>query len=94
MERNTQGKKKMDRLVKLSVPEGQSSMGVEHASFDGRFQQFTDKLEALCGLPNHEELPRILEVSNASALPAIWRRARLSPLEEKAIVLFVALAFS
>jgi len=94
MEQKAQGKEKKDIPVKLKVQKGQSSMSVEHASFDPRFQQFTDRLEALCGLPSREELPRILEVSNSRALPTIWRRARLSPLEEKAIVLFVVLAFS
>jgi hypothetical protein len=49
MDRNTQDKTAKDRLVQLSVPKGQSSMSVEHASFDRRFQQFTDRLEALTG---------------------------------------------
>jgi hypothetical protein len=94
MERHTQDESKKDERVKLILPEGQSMMAVEHTGLDPRFGQFRDRLEALCGLPNQDDLPRILEVSNASALPAIWGRARLPPLEEKAIVIFVALAFS
>jgi hypothetical protein len=90
MERHTQDESKKDERVKLILPEGQSMMAVEHTGLDPRFGQFRDRLEALCGLPNQDDLPRILEVSNASALPAIWGRARLPPLEEKAIVIFVA----
>jgi hypothetical protein len=58
------------------------------------FNQFETKLEALCGLPARHEWATILELSKASELPAIWRRARLSPLEDKAIQIFSVLAFS
>jgi len=77
----------------------QSSMRVEHTlsgSFAPiqRFQQFRDKLEALCGLPGREDLPRILELSTANVLPSVWQRARLSAMEEKAIDIFSVLIFS
>jgi hypothetical protein len=101
MERRTEDGKTKGRPVKLiSIDrEGRNLKVVEH-KWSGSFQpikgfhQFTDVLEALCWLPNREELSRILEVSTMSKLPAIWRRARLSPLEQKAIDIFSVLAFS
>src|SRR6266404_1857882 len=101
MPRRTQGEKTKDKHIKLIYKnqEGRSSMVVEHewaGSFKPiqRFQQFRDKLEALCGLPRREELPRILEPATISSLPPVWQRARLSALEEKAIDIFSVLIFS
>jgi hypothetical protein len=101
MPRRRQNKNTKGKHIKLTykVQKGQSSMSVEHpwsGSFVPikRFQQFRDKLEALCGLPRLEELPRILELSTANALPSVWQRARLSTLEEKAIDIFSVLIFS
>src|ERR1700733_335701 len=78
---------------------GPRSIAVEHpytGSFESirRFNQFREQLEALCDLPKGPELRRILEVSSTTEQSSIWRRARLSPLEEKAIQIFSILAFS
>jgi hypothetical protein len=101
MPRSMKTEKTKDKHIRIKYGgEGhQSSMRVEHpwsGSFVPiqRFQQFRDKLEALCGLPRREELPRILELSTASALPPVWHRARLSALEEKAIDIFSVLIFT
>jgi len=95
------GEKKKDKHIRIEYEDErhQSSMRVEHrwsGSFAPiqHFQQFRDKLEALCGLPRQEELPRILELSTANSIPSIWQRARLSALEEKAIAIFSVLIFS
>src|SRR5580704_16567043 len=86
-------------LKKSKNKNGSPSIGAEHqydGSFEGirTFNQFRDRLEALCGLPINQELPRILEVSSTNALPSIWQRATLSPLEEKAILILSVLVFS
>jgi len=101
MKQNMQNKKKKDGLIKLAYKDQdrQNWVVVEH-KWSGsverihRFHELTDKLEALCGLPSREELPQILKLSAMNAVPAVWTRARLSPLEETAIAILSTLAFS
>ena len=86
-------------LKKPETKDGSRSMSLDHqyagsVELIRRFNQFSDRLEALCGLPKNQELPRILEVSRTNALPSIWLRATLSPLEEKAILILSVLVFS
>jgi hypothetical protein len=82
------------RIEKIRVRWCWSINGLVRFNPSRDFHQFTDELEALCGLPSREELPRILALSATNALPGIWQRARLSPLEEKAINIISVLAFS
>jgi hypothetical protein len=56
--------------------------------------RFFDQVLALAGIPEHDQLPKILAISEQHDMPLIWRRARLSPLENSAAAVLTALAFT
>jgi hypothetical protein len=55
---------------------------------------FFDQILALAELPEFEQWPNILAVSQRYSIPSMWRRVRPSLLENNAAALLTALAFS
>jgi hypothetical protein len=92
--RQEEGKK--TKLV-LSQYGGRAFVGAQvpyqHGFFLRQVALF-DKLLSLAELPAPGEFPKILALSAENGIPAVWRRARASVLENDAAALLTALACS
>jgi hypothetical protein len=82
------------KSITLDLPWHAPLPGSKAIKILGKQNQFYDRILTFAGLPEQEDLPKILQLAQESGIPAIWHRARPSRLEEHAATLFTALAFS